>query len=185
MQEHDLFGIFVGRLNGMGIRYMITGSVASIYYGEPRLTHDIDLVVELGMDDAEKFAKAFPYEEFYRPPREVIRIEAKRPYRGHFNLIHHETGFKADIYAAGEDKLHRWALSSRIPVNMNDIVFWLAPVEYVILRKLEFYREGGSEKHLRDVRSIIAFSPDRIDTELLLEKIREYSLEREWAIVTS
>ena len=185
MPEHDLFEIFVGRLNGMGIRYMITGSVASIFYGEPRLTHDIDFVVEFGVEDAAKFANAFPDAEFYCPPPEVVRIEARRPYRGHFNLIHHETGFKADIYVSGEDKLHLWALDNRVSADINGVVFWLAPVEYVIIRKLEFYREGGSDKHLRDIRSIISFSPDRIDYKLLLEKIRDLSLEKEWAFVNS
>ncbi len=71
MPEHNLFQIFISRLNKLGIQYMITGSVASIIYGEPRLTHDIDLVIELNKDDAERFAEAFPIEEFYCPPPEA------------------------------------------------------------------------------------------------------------------
>lgn len=47
MPEHNLFLIFISRLNSLGIRYVITGAVASIIYGEPRLTHDLDLVIEL------------------------------------------------------------------------------------------------------------------------------------------
>ena len=46
MQDHNIFFIFTSRLNNLNIRYMITGSVASIVYGEPRMTHDIDLVME-------------------------------------------------------------------------------------------------------------------------------------------
>jgi hypothetical protein len=78
---------------------MITGAVASIIYGEPRLTNDIDLVINMKPDDVETFADAFPIEDFYCPPPEVIKLEIGRSQRGHFNLIHHETGFKADIYA--------------------------------------------------------------------------------------
>ena len=83
---------------------MITGAVASIIYGEPRLTNDIDLVINMESDDVENFADAFPIEELYCPPPEVIRLEIGRPQRGHFNLIHQATGFKADIYASGRDE---------------------------------------------------------------------------------
>ncbi len=52
-------------------------------------------------------AVALPAEEYYCPPLEVIDSERTRDQRGHFNLIHHETGFKADIYLVGSDELHR------------------------------------------------------------------------------
>lgn len=180
MQEHKIFHIFISRLNELGVHYMITGSVASMIYGEPRLTHDIDLVIELGRDDAERFAEAFPIEEFYCPPPEVIVIEAGRHYRGHFNLIHHETGFKADVYLSGRDRLHQWALNHRNPIDMDDETFWMAPVEYVILRKLEYYREGGSEKHLRDIAGMLSVSSSLINLHQLSEKIGEHALEKEW-----
>ena len=66
---------------------MVNGAVASIIYGEPRLTHDIDLVLELSDEDAEELVEVFPLEEFYCPPIEILRLEIKRPQRGHFNLI--------------------------------------------------------------------------------------------------
>ena len=98
MPEANLFLVFLEPLNRAAIPYMVTGSVASLVYGEPRLTHDVDLVVELNISRAGEFAGLFPMEQFYCPPEEVIRIEALRETRGHFNLIHHATGFKADIY---------------------------------------------------------------------------------------
>ncbi len=180
MPEHDLFLIFISRLNKLGLRYMVTGAVASVIYGEPRLTHDLDLVIELSSEDVERFAAAFPIENFYCPPPEIIRLEISRSQRGHFNLIHHETGFKADIYTSGLDKLHEWALNKRKRINVEGEAFWLAPVEYVILRKLEYYREGGSEKHLRDIAGILALSSDQIDFKQLDARIRENGLEKEW-----
>jgi len=180
MQAHNLFRIFVSRINNLSITYMTTGAVASIIYGEPRLTNDIDLVIDLKPDDVEKFAAAFPIEEFYCPPPEVIKLEISRPLRGHFNLIHHETGFRADIYASGQDELHLWGLKNRNVVNVENNEFWLAAVEYVILRKLEYYREGGSEKHLRDISGILALSSDQIDFKVLEERIKDMLLEKEW-----
>ena len=55
MPEHNLFHIFVSRLNQLSMPYMITGAVASIIYGEPRLTNDIDLVIDLKMENRPKF----------------------------------------------------------------------------------------------------------------------------------
>ena len=67
MLETDLFQIFANRLNFLSIRYMITGSVASMIYGDPRLTHDINFVVESERDKAEEIAEAFPLDRFYCP----------------------------------------------------------------------------------------------------------------------
>jgi hypothetical protein len=164
MLEPNLFLIFVNRLNASGIRYMITGAVASIVYGEPRLTHDIDLILEFDDAGAQKLVEVFPLEEFYCPPLEILKIEAKRPLRGHFNLIHHETGFKADIYIMGEDRLHHWGMSRRRQFEIEGEMIWFAPPEYVILRKLEFFREGGSEKHLNDITSMIEVSSEQINS---------------------
>ena len=180
MPEPDLFQIFVMRLNEFDIPYMITGAVASAIYGEPRLTHDIDLVVEITDEKLQRLVEAFPLEEFYCPPVEVLRVETKRPLRGHFNLIHHETGFKADLYTVGQDELHRWAMSKRRQIRPEDKRFWVAPPEYVILRKLEYYREGKSEKHLRDVAGILELSSEQLDLQELQQKIKEHRLEEEW-----
>ena len=180
MQAHNLFRIFVSRINNLSITYMVTGAAASIIYGEPRLTNDIDLVIDLKPSDVDKFAEAFPIAEFYCPPTEVIKLEISRPLRGHFNLIHHETGFRADVYACGKDDLNLWGLKNRNRVDVENNEFWLAPVEYVILRKLEYFREGGSEKHLRDIAGILALSADQISIKVLEDKLKERRLEKEW-----
>jgi hypothetical protein len=112
-------------------------------------------------------------------------LEIGRSQRGHFNLIHHATGFKADIYASGRDELHHWGLKNRKPVDVEDDKFWLAPIEYVILRKLEYYREGESEKHLRDISSILAYSSDEIDFKMLEGRINKRALEKEWKAAES
>lgn len=180
MPQPNPAGIFVSRLNKAGIPYAVTGAVASIIYGEPRLTNDLDLVVLMKIGDIEGFLAAFPPKEFYCPPAEVLRIEIKRSYRGHFNLIHHGTGMKADMYLAGEDELHRWALLHRKAILFETEQVWVAPPEYVILRKLEYYREGESEKHLRDIVGMLELSSPQIDFKELDDFVRRYGLEREW-----
>lgn len=177
----SLVDTFVSRLEKLGIPYVVTGAVASIIYGEPRLTNDMDLIMMMKTEDIERLVQAFPSTEFYCPPAEVLKIEIRRPHRGHFNLIHHDTGTKADVYLAGEDELHRWALSKKRDMVIEGERVRFAPPEYVIVRKLEYYREGGSEKHLRDIAGMVELSSEEIDFKQLEEFIYRYRLEKEWA----
>ncbi|MBN1905817.1 MAG: hypothetical protein JW927_12045 [Deltaproteobacteria bacterium] len=175
--------IFLSLLEVNNITYIVTGSVASIIYGEPRLTHDIDLVIELDTKDAQKIVDAFPDDKFYCPPIEVIKLEIRRPFRGHFNLIHHESGFKADIYLSGKDFLHKWAIENRKRYKLGNCDIWVAPPEYVILRKLEYFKEGKSDKHLTDIKNILEISGDLIDFDTLLDMITDHNLDAEWGLI--
>ena len=155
MPAQDELTRFAERLEAMGVPYMVTGATAAILYGQPRVTNDLDVV--LSLDDVGRAAllRAFPESEFYVPPESVIRTEQARLQRGHFNLIHLESGYKADIYLAGEDPLHAWALPlRRWHAWSQELKVAFAPPEYVVLRKLEFYREGGSTKHVSDIQAI-------------------------------
>lgn len=184
MREPELFLLFVRPLNRAGIRYVVTGSVAAIFYGEPRLTHDVDFVILLNPSDIEALAKLFPAGHFYLPPPEILAAEAHREQRGHFNIIHKETGFKADMYLTGRDELNAWALKLRRSVQLGSDTVVFAPAEYVILRKLEYYREGGSDKHLRDIRSILAISGGQLDRAAIHEWIHRRGLQAEWLLVS-
>ena len=113
MLAPDLFSLFVRPLEEHDLAYMVTGSVASMVYGEPRLNHGIDVILRLKLKDANRLQNIFPLTEFYVPPVESLRLEIRRDARGHFNLIHHQTGFKADIYLEGMDPMHRWAMENR------------------------------------------------------------------------
>lgn len=178
--DGNVFLLFIRRLNELGIRYMVTGSVASIAYGEPRLTHDVDIVVEIRREDVDRLGTAFPESNFYLPPPEAIRVEVNRTQRGHFNIIHHETGFKADVYPCGRERLSLWGLQNARKIVVEDCDVWFAPPEYVILRKLEYYREGGSEKHLRDIEGILATLDDSVDTDEIEKRAQSLGVCAEW-----
>lgn len=178
----NLVSLFVAPINRLGVTYMVTGAVAAIIYGEPRLTNDIDLVVELTADDTGKLEGVFPPPDYYLPPVEVLGIEVRRPLYGHFNVIHAPTALKADVYPSGDDALHEWALARRRAFRVDGEVVWTAPVEYVILRKLEYFRSGGSEKHLRDIRSMLREQGSAVNRDDLAVWVARLSLEREWAL---
>jgi len=176
----DPLAFYLEGFNELRVEYMVTGSVAAIVYGELRVTHDVDIVVRLPASRAARVAEVFGGSEMYVPPIEVIREEIGRRRFGHFNLIHGPLAFKADVYLVGDDPLHEWALEHRQEAVHAGVKAWIAPPEYVILRKLEYFREGGSQKHLRDIAWMLHVSRDRIDLPLLETKVRELGLEPEW-----
>ena len=181
MLEPELFLLFVRPLNQANIPYIIGGSIASIFYGEPRLTHDIDIVVALTTKDIRELSTIFPESDFYLPPPEIIAEEVARGTHGQFNLVHMSTGYKADFYPAGMgDELNIWGFEKKREVRFEGETLVLAPPEYVIVRKLQFFREGGSEKHLRDIRSMVAISGEQIDTAQLRAWIQHFCLDAEW-----
>jgi hypothetical protein len=94
-------------------------------------------------------------------------------------LIHHETGFKADIYLAGADPLHAWAfpLRRRLPWT-EDVEIMVAPPEYVVLRKLEFFREGRSAKHPADIRAIREITA--VDEAAMIPWLERMDLKTLW-----
>ena len=180
MPQTELFLIFVRLFNRAGFRYVIGGSVAAIFYGEPRMTDDVDLVVFLNEADIRRLPEVFPRTEFYVPPEETIITEVARSQRGHFNIIHMNTSFKADVYPSGRDELNAWAFRNKRPAQFQGETLILAPPEYVIIRKLEYFREGGSEKHLRDIRGILNVSGEQLDRVALDEWIGRRGLAAEW-----
>ncbi len=177
MQQLELYEAFIQKLEELGICYMVTGSIASIFYGEPRLTHDIDIIILMNARQVDKFVSAFPEDEYYCPPPEVIQIELKRDRHAHFNLIHHVSGLKADCYPFTGDPLHEWAFEhiQIIEIEKKKPIK-IAPPEYVIIRKLEFYAEGGSEKHLKDIRAMLNISSELIDLQFIESEISKRCL---------
>lgn len=163
---------------------MITGGVASVIYGEPRFTRDIDLVLELTPADIEPLAATFGGGDFHVPPADVLRDEASRG--GHFNLIHRDTGFTADVYLFGRDELHAWAIERRRRLELSSRSVWIAPIEYVVIRKLEYFRASGSERHLRDVAMMLRISGDQLSEPELQRWIAKLDLgdllDRAWRL---
>ena len=180
MPETELFLLFIRPFNRAAIRYLIGGSVAATFYGEPRLTNDVDFVIFLRHTDLARLLEIFPSPGFYVPPVEIIAEQMARPAGGHFNVIHEDTGFKADFYLAGRDELNAWGFRNSRKMEYRGEPIIVAPPEYVIIRKLEYFRAGGSDKHLRDIKAMLAVSGEQLDHPALHDWIKLRGLEAEW-----
>ncbi|MEO7217034.1 MAG: hypothetical protein ABI026_02475 [Gemmatimonadaceae bacterium] len=177
----DLITLFVAPLNRLDVTYMVTGSVASGTYSHIRFTNDVDLVAVLSDVDAERLHAAFDTPAFYVPPLDVINVERMRIAHGHINLIHVDTGLKADIFFSGDDRLMNEALRMRKRVtDQHGETVWFAPPEYVILSKLRYLRDSGSAKHITDIRAMLRVRGDSLDTQLLLAEVEAMGLQAVW-----
>ncbi len=167
----------VSRLESQSIEYFLVGSLASMYYGQPRFTNDIDLVVAIQPVQLQKFLGLFPLDAYYCPPEEVLRDEVLR--NGSFNLIHQTSQIKVDIELVKPTEFYDSELKRRKKVSITgDFQAFIASPEDIILKKLDFYREGGSEKHLSDIRGILAEAD--IDREYLEAWVLKLGLSTQW-----
>jgi len=180
-QAPSLVGLFIAPLNRAGIEYMVTGGLAAVVYGHPRLTLDVDLVIRLTPLGAGVFAALWPPDQFYCPPVEVISAERERPEHGHFNVIHNESAMRADVYFAGTDELNAWALQHRVVRQVEGEAVQFAPIEYVIVSKLRYFQMGGSDRHLRDIARMMEVSGSAVDRATLDGWIARLNLGAEWA----
>jgi hypothetical protein len=169
------------RLEGAGIPYMVVGSLSSIVYGEPRMTKDMDIVIDIQAQGTSKFEELFPIDGFYCPPSEILRAEIVS--RGQFNLIHHDSGLKIDVMIRKQSPHAIEEFKRRKKLSFwKGFEAWIASPEDVIIKKLEFYREGGSEKHITDIRGILANSD--VDQKYLETWISKLVLSEVWGKVS-
>lgn len=180
MPETELPWVFTEPMERVGIPYMVVGAFATMAFGVYRTTSDLDLVLGLTPGNVRQLEAGFPAADYYRPPHATLIEESARPSRGHFNLIHQATQERADCYLAGHDALQHWGLRNRRPIQLHGRSVWVAPPELVILKKLEFFREGGSTKHLRDIRGICDVV--EIDRALIEEHVERLGLREQWLV---
>lgn len=165
MGPHDLLRIAVGVLERLRIPYLITGSVASMAYGEPRLTNDIDIVAEVKPVHIVALLAAFPRPDYYLD-EEMMREALIRC--GQFNIIHPGSGLKIDVMVRGNTAFDdsRFSRTRRLHPAKDFEATFAAP-EDVILKKMTYYKEGGSDKHLRDITGILRISGTDVDRDYI------------------
>ena len=151
-EQLDLLKQVAARLESAGIRYMVSGSTAMNFYAEPRMTRDIDIVVELSSGDASKVV-ALLGAEFY-VDEDTVRDAIDT--RSMFNAIHMERVIKVDFIVRKDDPYRVEELSRRRRVSFAGAEVWAASPEDLVLSKLVWAKESESELQLRDVRNLLA-----------------------------
>ncbi|MDP9468663.1 MAG: hypothetical protein M3P32_08010 [Chloroflexota bacterium] len=166
------------RLDAAAIPYMVTGSVASSFHGEPRATRDIDIVVDPTPQALDAFVRSLPADAFY------VDLGAARTAlaeRGQFNVIESASGWKADLVIRKDRPFSIEEFARRQPVALLGTATFIASPEDLIIAKLEWAKFAESERQLRDVTAILAVSGDRLDYRYIERWVSALGLRDVWS----
>ncbi len=167
MGQKELLIQVVHVLEGAGVPFMLTGSLASSLQGEPRSTHDIDLVVDLAPAAIDRLVDAFPPPRFHLDRAGVERAVRTR---GLVNLLDVEGGDKVDLWMLTEDPFDQERFARRETVPVFGLAMPVSTPEDTILQKLVWSRlSGGSERQRMDARRVLEVQGPRLDMKYLRE----------------
>jgi hypothetical protein len=157
----------IGALEKLGLAYAIGGSVAAMVYSEPRVTIDIDVMLDAQPSELKRLVDEVNRWQIYISPFETI-LETNIPHGLPFNIMDGAIGTKADFYVAKRSGLDASAMLRRrrlIADKQTGSEAWFLSPEDVILYKLSYYRLGGevSQKHPIDIARMLAVIGAELD----------------------
>jgi hypothetical protein len=155
-EQLEFAKLIASRLDSAKIPYMLTGSMAMAIYSIPRMTRDIDFVVEISPPDIDKVVQLFSKDCYIDQDTVKHAVHSD----GMFNIIHNDWVIKADFFLKKNEEYHREEFARKQKINIEDISISVVTAENLILSKLLWGRQLGSELQLRDVRQMISTVSD-------------------------
>ncbi len=164
-------------LERAGIPYMLTGSFAGVYYGSPRSTQDIDIVIAPTPAQLREFLATVPRAEYYvmdKDALEALRRESM------FNIVDMKTSWKIDLIICKSRAFSREEFSRRKLQNVQGTSLFVASAEDMILAKLEWAKLGKSQRQIEDAANILKLRADWLDRTYLDKWVGELELAEQW-----
>jgi hypothetical protein len=179
MSQQELLRKVIQTLDSAKIDYMITGSVVSSLQGEPRATHDIDVVVAIQSGSIPRLLGAFPSPDYYLDAddlREAVRT-------GHMvNLIDTQGGDKVDFWPLTNDAFDQSRFQRRYTEDFFGLQMKVTRAEDTILMKLRWAKQsGGSEKQFIDALRVYEVQFKNLDLVYINRWAKEMAIESDWA----
>ena len=165
MSQQDLLKHVVEALDEIGVGYLLSGSLASSLQGEPRATHDIDIVIDISLADVGRVVAALSGPGIYLDERAVAAAASRRSM---FNLLDSATGDKVDFWPLKDEPFDRQRFGRRLEVEALGLRLSVSTPEDTVLMKLRWaLQSGGSEKQVGDAAGVFAFQGDLLDQAYL------------------
>src|SRR5688572_1787708 len=163
MTEQELLKDCLKRLNQAGIRYMLTGSMASNAWGIPRTTHDLDFVLQVPPSQVTTLTDAFAGDYFI--DETAIRMAYQPPHQ--FNAIHVPSALKVDFWMLRPVSFEREMFARKLRHEILGETAWIATPEDVILHKLYWNQLTPSDRQLQDAAGVFSVQRGRLDEAYL------------------
>ncbi len=174
----------VKALDEIGAPYMIVGAFGGYPFGITRVTFDIDILVDLREEDFDALSQRFPLPRYYADP-EMMRNSVQMGIM--FNLIDTNEGIKADLVPLKREPDYQIAFDRRVRRDFvdpagNSFSAWVAQPSDIIVGKLNAWNEGRSDKHPKDIFSMLVFdlsgaSDVSIDYDLIAKEAKQTGQE--------
>lgn len=175
--QRETFESVVRALDSAGIPYMLTGSIASSFHGEPRATLDIDVVVDPTETNLGRLVDELQALGYYAERDAAYQALSER---GQFNAIDPASGWKVDLIVRPRGPFSDSAFSRRIHASILGVDVHVATAEDTIISKLEWAGAGESDRQLRDVAGILLVSGETLDLDYVTRWVRQLGLEAPW-----
>jgi hypothetical protein len=177
MSVSSVFQRITSALDQVGIAYMLAGSFASSFYGPPRATQDIDIVIAASEDQLRRFVLLLPNEEFYVDLDAALQAERRQSL---FNVVDIVTGWKVDFIIRKSRAFSQEEFQRRTKVDLEGIVLFIASAEDVVITKLEWAKLAQSQRQIEDAAGILRTRWGSLDRSYLEKWVYELGLMAEW-----
>jgi hypothetical protein len=165
------------RLERAGVPYMITGSVASSYHGEPRATRDLDIVIDPDPEALARLISGLVADGWYVDAEVALCALTDR---SQFNAIDASTGWKVDLLVRKDRPFSREEFGRRRPANLLGVPAWIASPEDTIVAKLEWALASGSDRQLADVVAMLDIGGESLDLAYVERWVADLGLRAVW-----
>jgi len=178
MSQQELLKKVIEVLDRTRIPYMITGSMVSSLQGEPRSTHDIDMVIAIQKSAAETLAEAFPPPDFYLDESSILDAIIRQ---GMFNLLEVTTGDKVDFWILTDTPFDQSRFSRKVTEECMGVQLQVSSPEDTILAKLRWAKlSGGSEKQFIDALRVYEVQHEKLDIRYIERWAKDLEIESLW-----
>lgn len=177
MSNEDTFRRITSALDRAGIAYMLTGSFASVHYGAPRATQDIDIVIETEPTVLKSFIESLGRDQFYADADSALEAQRRESM---FNVIDRVTGWKIDFIIRKSRAFSREEFGRRCAVDLEGIRIFVASAEDIVIAKLEWAKQGKSQRQIDDVATILRIRGDALDHSYMDKWISTLEVREQW-----
>ncbi|MCU0288558.1 MAG: nucleotidyl transferase AbiEii/AbiGii toxin family protein [Acidobacteria bacterium] len=158
MTELDILKLVASRLNAAEVDYMLSGSVALTFYGKPRMTRDIDIVIVIPPREIDRFVKIFE-QDFYID-KDMVEDAVRN--QSMFNIIHLETVIKVDFIIRKTQEYRIIEFNKRKRMQLEDQEVSVVSLEDLIISKIYWAKDSFSEMQIKDIVSLLDLDVDMI-----------------------
>jgi len=179
MTDASVLKVVTGALEQAGIPYMITGSYASNFYGVPRATNDIDIVIAATPEQLKALIQQLRSNNYYAQVEDALDA-----WRHHsvFNAMDTSMVWKIDFIMRKPGTFSQEAFRRRTQGEIAGIPVRISTAEDLIIAKLDWAKEGESHRQLEDIASVLKVRGELLNREYIERWVSELALTSQWSM---